>query len=83
MELIARTLEDVPQMWVIAKIKVKMSIDCHAPLIITPLPSEVSSFTLSMWRSLRQPAVGAIATIAGKVWGYSKTAAVLLEEYGT
>ncbi|EYB82011.1 hypothetical protein Y032_0369g85 [Ancylostoma ceylanicum] len=47
----------------------RMPIDCHAPLIIIPLSSEVSLFTLSMWRP---PAVVAIATIAREVWGYSK-----------
>ncbi|EYB82312.1 hypothetical protein Y032_0362g3500 [Ancylostoma ceylanicum] len=54
-------------MLVLATVKT-MPIDCHAPLIIITLSSGVSSFNLSMWRP---PAVVAIATIAGKVWGYS------------
>ncbi|EYB85290.1 hypothetical protein Y032_0301g1832 [Ancylostoma ceylanicum] len=40
----------------------RMPIDCDAPLIITPLSSGVSSFTLSM---CRPPAVVAIVTAAG------------------
>ncbi|EYC42442.1 hypothetical protein Y032_0531g3020 [Ancylostoma ceylanicum] len=55
----------------------RMPIDCHALLIIIPLSSGVSSFTLSMWRPpavvaiATTAAVVAIATIVGEVWGYS------------
>ncbi|EYC31487.1 hypothetical protein Y032_0004g2179 [Ancylostoma ceylanicum] len=36
----------------------KMLIDCHVPLIIVPLSSGISSFTLSMWPPLAVRSLG-------------------------